>query len=136
MSMLMSTLVHITAHVNADFYIYDECLCYVHRHVQAGCPCPGCMSMSMLHVYAKTARPCACRMSLVQAACPCPGWMIMFPCYTNMLHGHREMNMTIDTGSVIEMDKNMDSDTVVDMDTGNGHEYGHKAWIRTSEYMS
>ncbi len=51
----------------------------LHVQVLASCPCPCCMSLSMLHV------PCPCCMPLsklhvpVQAACPCP-------CCTSPVH--------------------------------------------------
>ncbi len=64
-------------------------------HVHTACPCPRCMSMSILHVQVNGACPCSCPccmlMSMlhvhvhahVHAACPCPCCMSM-----SMLHVH------------------------------------------------
>jgi hypothetical protein len=75
----------------------------LHEHVHGSCPRLGPCCMSMLHVLA--ACPCPGCMSIVHVVCPCPCY-----CHTDMC-----------------------TDTDVDTDKANGHEYGHVArtWKRT-----
>jgi hypothetical protein len=78
-------------------------------HVQAACPCPGCISMSRLHAYVHTACPCLCFifMSLLHVHVPleCPCLYAACPFCTDM----GRWTWT-DMGTDTEMDTDMDMD--------------------------